>query len=205
MYTIIDYGCGNVTSVRRAFRRLGIEAVLSDDPNIILKSKKIILPGVGHFREGMNQLAKRKLIDVLNEAVIEQKIPVLGICLGMQLMTNHSEEGDVQGLGWIDASTKKISTDLRVPHVGWNTVDIAQKSMLLDGINSSDQFYFVHSYAVHCQDKAAIIGLTEYGEVFTSVFSKDNIYATQFHPEKSHDQGLKIIKNFISITSLVNV
>jgi len=140
-------------------------------------------------------------LDALHEAVIYKKIPILGICLGMQLLTSFSEEGSVSGLGWIDASTNKIisksTEDLRIPHVGWNKVSQVNKSILFDNIENDTRFYFTHTYAVQCHNKEDSIGETLYGDKFTSVIQKDNIYGTQFHPEKSHMTGLKLIQNFL--------
>lgn len=199
MIVIVDYGLGNTASVIRAFRKLQVDAVLSDDAMVISKASHIILPGVGHFAHGMNQLESRKLIEPLNEAILEKKKPVLGICLGMQLMTHHSEEGDVNGLGWIDADTVKIDTQLKVPHVGWNSLNLIRQDSLLQGVRPEQLFYFVHSYCVQCKNPEDILATSQYDKTFVSVFRKNNIAGMQFHPEKSHQQGFRLLQNFIHL------
>lgn len=204
MTVIIDYGLGNKSSILRVFDRLKSSTKLSSDPLEILAADKIILPGVGHFSQGMKNLEEMGLISVLNEAVLVKKIPVLGICLGMQLMTNFSEEGNIKGLGWVNAETLKIKTSLKIPHVGWNTLNIKNSNSILKNITETDQFYFVHSYSIHCNEAQDVLSTTLYSEDpksfgFVSSFQKGNIFGTQFHPEKSHSQGLKIIQNFINV------
>ncbi|MDZ4726909.1 MAG: imidazole glycerol phosphate synthase subunit HisH [Leptospira sp.] len=201
MILILDYGMGNLRSVQMKIQMLNFQASISRDINSILAADKLILPGVGHFAEGMKNIKEFGILDALHEAVIYKKIPILGICLGMQLLTSFSEEGSVSGLGWIDASTNKIisksTEDLRIPHVGWNKVSQVNKSILFDNIENDTRFYFTHTYAVQCHNKEDSIGETLYGDKFTSVIQKDNIYGTQFHPEKSHMTGLKLIQNFL--------
>lgn len=199
MIHIVDYGAGNLRSVQKAFERMRIEAKPTNNPDEIINAAKIVLPGVGNFEAAIKKIKSAGIFDALNSAVIDKKTPILGICLGMQLMTNHSEEGDANGFGWIDALTKKFDfkdSNLRIPHMGWNNLLIKNDSKLYNGINSNDLFYFVHSYYVACQNEIDIAAETEYGLSFTSSFSKENIYGCQFHPEKSHDVGLQIIKNF---------
>ena len=201
MILILDYGMGNLRSVQMKIQMLNFQASISRDIKSILAADKLILPGVGHFAEGMKNIKEFGILDALHEAVIYKKIPILGICLGMQLLTSFSEEGSVSGLGWIDASTNKIisksTEDLRIPHVGWNKVRQVNKSILFDNIENDTRFYFTHTYAVQCHNKEDSIGETLYGDKFTSVIQKDNIYGTQFHPEKSHMTGLKLIQNFL--------
>lgn len=199
MIVIIDYGLGNKSSIVRVFDRLKVPCILSTDRNEILTAEKIILPGVGHFTKGMENLRNLNLIPILNEAVLEKKIPILGICLGMQLMTNFSEEGNEKGLAWINAETKKFDTNLKIPHVGWNTLNQPKTDSILKSISEKEQFYFVHSYAIQCNEKQDILASSTYGQEFVAAFQKENIYGTQFHPEKSHQQGLNIIKNFINV------
>ena len=206
MIVIADYGMGNLHSVLKAFRRLRIDALISSDPEEIMGAEKLILPGVGNFKRGMTNLKERNLIDPLNKAVIENKTPILGICLGMQLMTNHSEEGDIAGLGWVDAETIEFDFSsnnnqrLHTPHIGWNTIDIIKNNLLFDNIIELPSFYFVHSFYVKCHEEEDIAATTEYGSTFVSSIAKNNIFATQFHPEKSHDSGLTLLKNFTDKT-----
>ncbi|MEI7475328.1 MAG: imidazole glycerol phosphate synthase subunit HisH [bacterium] len=201
MIVIIDYGMGNLRSVYKAFKRLNIEATVSSATNDIKNAQKLILPGVGHFKNGMENLNKLGLIELLHTKVIEEKTPILGICLGMQLFTNHSQEGDVRGLGWINAETIKfnfndLNNKLKIPHMGWNSINIQKESRIMSGLNNSSSFYFVHSYYVNCNDKNDILCKTNYGIEYTSAVEKNNITGMQFHPEKSHDEGLQIINNF---------
>ena len=199
MNLIIDYGLGNLTSVYRAFNRIGVETVVSNNPDDIKKADRIILPGVGHFKNGMEQIKKNSFLDNLNDFVLQKQKPIIGICLGMQLMTNHSEEGDASGLGWINANTQKIISSKRIPHIGWNTLNFKNDSPLFKSNNEDAQYYFVHSYCIKSDDNDVIVATSQYGEdEFVSVFQKNNIFGTQFHPEKSHDQGLEILTNFIN-------
>jgi len=202
MLVIIDYGMGNLHSVLKAFKRLRIEAIISADIAEIQTADKLILPGVGHFKRGMDNLAERNLIQTLNEEVLEKGKPILGICLGMQLFTNSSEEGNATGLGWLDAETVEFSfpeeeKKYRIPHIGWNSLNFGAPTTLYDGISEDPSFYFVHSYYVKCNSQGDVATSTEYGLSFTSSMVKNNIFATQFHPEKSHDDGLKLLQNFV--------
>lgn len=204
MIVVVDYGMGNLRSVGKAFERLGSKVIISSREDDILKADKIILPGVGHFKYGMGKLNSLKLIDALKVKALEEKVPVLGICLGMQLMTSHSEEGDVAGLNWVSACTKKFQCEgknsiFKVPHMGWNSVTIMKDSALLKDIVSDDQFYFVHSYYVACDDPADVLLKTGYNICFDSGFVHANIFGFQFHPEKSHKKGLCLLKNFIDL------
>lgn len=203
MIGIINYGMGNLHSVYKAFRRLGVEVMLIDSPEGIEKVDKIVLPGVGDFKKGMENLRTSGFIESINKQVIENKIPLLGICLGMQLLTTFSEEGDVTGLGFIDAKTihfknLNIPDNFKIPHIGWNNIITMNQSELLLHSNN-EMVYFVHSYAVVCDDPANIICETNYGITFHSGIQKENIYGLQFHPEKSHKAGLQILQNFISL------
>lgn len=200
MVVIIDYGLGNLGTILSKLKRLEIKAAISSDPQVLSDASKLILPGVGHFAQGMENLKKSGLIPVLEEKVLKQKTPILGICLGMQLLTNFSEEGNEQGLSWIKGETKKFSfpskLNLRVPHVGWDSVKILKKDPLFEGIKNNSYFYFTHSYYVSSPEEN-VIGQTDYGIKFASIIKKDNIIGVQFHPEKSHKHGLKLLKNFI--------
>jgi len=200
---IVDFGLGNLRSVQHKLRAIEIEAVASADPKVIAAADRLILPGVGHFAKGMENLKRSGLIPLLTEKVMGQKTPVLGVCLGMQLLTRWSEEGEVEGLGWIDAVTKRFQFNgdqaaLRIPHIGWNTLQPRRSSPLLDGIAPAQRFYFVHSYHVCCDQPADVLTTTRYGYEFVSVVHHANILGAQFHPEKSHRCGMTIVKNFFS-------
>lgn len=202
MIVIIDYGIGNLRSVQQKLAKAKIEAVISSDVDHIEQADKIIFPGVGAFSAGMKNLASYGLIPELNKKVLEEKTPILGICLGMQLFAASSEEGDIPGLGWINAEVRKFHfteemQKYRVPHVGWNTVKAYKNTILLKEIPQDQRFYFTHSYYIHCNDDSEIIASTYYGYDFPSIVQKENIYGVQFHPEKSHRRGIDIIKNFV--------
>lgn len=192
---------GNLHSIKRKIERLGIVPNISSEEDAIRKADKIILPGIGHFSEAMNNLAQLNLIDALHEAALIKKKPVLGICLGMQLMAKSSEEGFVQGLGWFDAEILKFDIQdkfkYKVPHVGWNQIQIKKDSDLMIGIPDLSEFYFVHSYYCKCNNEKDILNSTGYEINFTSAIEKDNIFGVQYHPEKSHTVGESLIKNFI--------
>lgn len=203
MLVIIDYGLGNLASVQNMFKKLGIKDVLiSSNKEDILKADKLLLPGVGAFDAGMDQLNKSGLVEPLNQKVLQEKVPILGICLGMQLLTKSSEEGVLPGLGWINAHTVKFHPDpalgLKVPHMGWEYVKVTKANALLPQ-NSHSRFYFVHSYHVVCEVADQSIGTADFGGPFTCMVNKENIYGTQFHPEKSLKFGMEILKNFSSL------
>ena len=199
---IIDCG-GNLRSVEKRVNLLGFNAIISKNPKTVSSADKLILPGVGHFSNAMKNLKKAGIINVLNKKVIAERTPILGICLGMQLMSEYSQEGNVKGLGWFDAHVIKFEISdkikFKVPHIGWNNIIIRKKSALFDGISNRQIFYFVHSFFVKCNNNKDILSTTEYEYQFTSSIQKDNIYGTQFHPEKSHDPGEKILKNFLTL------
>ena len=202
MITIIDYGMGNLGSIHNMMKKIGADAVVSRDPNQIANADKLILPGVGSFDHGMRNLDESGLRAALEDCVIQKRKPVLGICLGMQLMTRSSEEGELPGLGWIDAVTKKFRFDdplLKVPHMGWNMVDIRNEEGLFGDMYSESRFYFVHSYYVSCCNPADTLATTSYGHEFTSAFRRENIMGVQFHPEKSHKFGMKLLQNFVEL------
>jgi imidazole glycerol-phosphate synthase subunit HisH len=200
MITIINYGMGNLGSIRNMLKRLGIESLISGDPEVILKAAKLILPGVGAFDNGMRNLTEQNLVPVLNQRVIIDKIPLLGICLGMQLLTQKSEEGNLPGLGWFEAETIKFkfadNTSLKIPHMGWNEVRQQSESPLLTDIGDQPRYYFVHSFHVKCKRNENEILSTFHGINFTSAIQNENIFGVQFHPEKSHKYGMKILANF---------
>jgi len=200
MIVIVDYGIGNLASVLNMFKKIGVKDVcISSDKAVIEKATKILLPGVGAFDAGMLNLEKSGLIPLLNKMVLEEKIPVLGICLGMQLLTKQSEEGLKNGLGWIDAETVKFDFDpsqkLKIPHMGWNYIKVNRTNPLID-TEKKNKFYFVHSYYVKCFDETQSIATSNYGIDFTCMVNKGNIYGAQFHPEKSLKFGMKLLENF---------
>lgn len=204
MVIIIDYGIGNQGSILNMLKKVGAKAIISSNISDISNADKIILPGVGAFDTGMRNLAQDGLIEVLNKKVIREKTPILGICLGMQLLTKSSEEGNSHGLGWIDAQTVRFKFDkkntiLKIPHMGWNTVQLNKKSQLFKEMFAEPRFYFVHSYHVVCNNKQDILTKTNHGYEFVSSIQKDNIMGVQFHPEKSHKFGMKLLKNFVEL------
>lgn len=199
MIVIIDYKCGNIASVENIIKKAGSKAIISSDPEIISKASKLILPGVGSFDYGMNQLKEMNLIDIIVEHVKNGKY-ILGICLGMQLLGNRSDEGKCKGLSLMDADIIKFELDdtLPVPHMGWNKVTVKKENVLIDE-NTFNKFYFVHSYHMKCNNLDDILCTTDYGINVVAAVSKKNILGVQFHPEKSHKYGLKLMKNFIAL------
>lgn len=198
--TIIDYGMGNLHSVYKKCKRLGYNAIISNQKEDITNADKLILPGVGHFANGMKKLQKYDLIETLNHQVQIRKTPILGICLGMQLFCSFSEEGDVEGLNWIDAKVIRFKISdhrYKIPHMGWNSVNIKKESTIFDSYDKNRLFYFVHSYHVLCNEDKDILGTTDYGYKFVSAIKKNNILGVQFHPEKSHEWGEQLLKNFL--------
>lgn len=200
---IIDYGMGNISSVKKQLERASVNVTVSNDSKVILNADKLILPGVGHFKKAMDNLNELGLIDVLNQKVIAQKTPVLGICLGMQLMADKSEEGSASGLGWIEGEVvrMKVTDSLRykIPHVGWNSIVQQKPSALNVHLEDDASMYFVHAYMFVAKNEVDILHTTSYENAFTSAVSKDHIFGVQYHPEKSQDSGLQIFKNFIEI------
>jgi glutamine amidotransferase len=203
MITIIDYGMGNLGSVQNMFKRIGVQTEISGDANAIAKAIKILLPGVGAFDAAMQKITDSSLDEVLNQKALVEKVPVLGICLGMQLLTNGSEEGNLPGLGWVDAQTVKFKfeadTKLKIPHMGWNRIYPQKQSALLDNLPPEPRFYFVHSYHVQCNNPKDVLGTSSFGGDFHSMLHHENIYGAQFHPEKSHKFGMKLFKNFAEL------
>lgn len=196
---IIDYTMGNLRSVQKKFLSLGYNAIISSELDTIRNADRLILPGVGHFSKGIENLKKTGIYDLLNKVVLEEEKPILGICLGMQLMTNYSEEGNCEGFGWIDGETLKFKIDTvkyKVPHMGWNEVDFDSNHRLFTKIAEKELFYFVHSYYVQVKNEQNILATTNYGIKFTSAIMKKNILGVQFHPEKSHDWGAQLLSNF---------
>lgn len=201
MIVIIDYGLGNLRSVAGAVEKLGYQACVSNRIDDLENANKLILPGVGAFGDGMKNLRELNLIEPLTKLVVRQTKPLLGICLGAQLLTREScEFGDHKGLGWIDASVVRIEGNggaLRVPHVGWNHTIQVRNNLLFKNIPSGALFYYVHSFHIRCANPEIVIGECDYGGRLTAAFQYQNIYAVQFHPEKSQWYGLKLLKNFL--------
>ena len=201
MIAIIDYGAGNLQSVKKAFDFIGAESVITDNPEIINACDRILLPGVGSFGDAMDSMAKSGLVDTVKQNALSGK-PFLGICLGLQLLFEESEESPgVKGLGIFKGKIKKFSSDmgLKIPHIGWNSLEIKQKDGIFKNIPDNSYVYFVHSYYLHAEDENDIAAITNYGIDFHSAVGKNNIFATQFHPEKSGDVGLQILRNFASM------
>jgi glutamine amidotransferase len=201
MITIIDYKTGNLGSIRNILKRIGEESVVTSDRDEIAKSTKIILPGVGSFDTGMRNLMELDLVGILNQKVQTEKIPVLGICLGMQLLSEGSEEGSHKGLGWIKGENRRFnfmnSTEYKIPHMGWNFIQQHKESNLFKDMFSDARFYFVHAFYFKANDLSDVLTTTNYEIEFTSAVEQGNIIGVQFHPEKSHKFGMKLLKNFV--------
>ena len=199
---IVDYKMGNIHSVARKLKMLGVNYEISNNPDTIKQADKLILPGVGHFGKAMLQLEESNLISVLNDVVLIQKKPILGICLGMQLMANFSEEGNVNGLGCIDGKVKRFQVNdklrFKIPHTSWNQISICKESQMNIGLDNTSEFYFVHAYYFRANNESDILHKTTYEQEFVSAVQKENIVGVQYHPEKSHDLGMQLIKNFVS-------
>ena len=202
MVAIIDYDAGNIKSVEKAIQFLGEDAIITRNPDEILNASSIILPGVGAFGDAMEKLHKFGLIPVIHE-VVKRKIPFLGICLGLQLLFERSEETPgVEGLGILKGEIKRIpdKEDLKIPHIGWNSLKYPNKGRLYEGIPEDSYVYFVHSYYLEAMENAIVVATTEYGINIHASVERDNVFACQFHPEKSSSVGLKILENFLKIS-----
>jgi glutamine amidotransferase len=201
---IIDYGMGNLGSLANMLKKIRTPAKISSDIGDIESAEKLILPGVGAFDHGMQKLQELNLIDVLNKKVVRDKIPILGICLGMQMFTKTSEEGNREGLGWMDAKTVKFTmtkdSSLKIPHMGWDMVDVKKFHYLFQNTEVDAMYYFVHSFHLVCNHEEDILSTSHYGYDFVSSIVKDNIVGVQFHPEKSHKYGMKLLQNFLEWT-----
>jgi imidazole glycerol-phosphate synthase subunit HisH len=203
--TIIDYGVGNIGSIANMLKKVNEESVVTSDSKQINDAERLILCGIGAFDDGMSKLESMGIIDVLKHKVMEEKTPVLGVCLGMQLFTEGSEEGNKKGLGFINAFTKKFqfspatngSRPHRIPHMGWNLVKASKQSKLFEGMYEDPRFYFVHSYHVVLEKPSDELLTASYGYPFTAAFESGNIIGVQFHPEKSHKYGMKLYENFV--------
>lgn len=201
MIAIINYGLGNIKAFQNVYERLNVKSKVAQRPSDIESANKLILPEVGAFDYAMDQLNKSGLRDVIEEKVLGQKIPILGICVGMQIMAKSSDEGKLPGLGWFDAEVKlfdtgKIPYRTRLPHMGWNTISRLKENILLEKIDQDSRFYFLHSYYVSCVYHDNVIAETQYGLNYASAIKSGNIFGVQFHPEKSHQQGVQLLINF---------
>lgn len=197
---LIDFGLGNLAALCRKVSELDPGIRISGSPEDLEQATYLLLPGVGHFARAMENLERAGLLPVLKRKVIEESTPILGICVGMQLFARHSEEGDVDGLGWIDATVRRFPLGpLKVPHIGWSCLSPALDDPLLDGIDPDQRFYFIHSYHVVCSSDRDVVARAHYGDPFVAIVRRGHIMGVQFHPEKSHRRGLRIIENFLRI------
>ncbi len=200
--SVIDYGCGNLASVINMIQHVGGEAQVVNSPAQLAEASKLVLPGVGAFDHSMNNLRDGGWVAPLEQAVFERRVPIMGICLGMQLLTHGSEEGQTPGLGWIDAYVRRFrvaQAGLKVPHMGWSEVLQMRSDPLLPHSAAKPRFYFVHSYRVECNDPNDVLLQCEYGEIFVAAFHRANIWGFQFHPEKSHRFGMELFRRFLEV------
>lgn len=204
MITILDYGSGNIRAIGNIYEKLNIEYSVATTVNQILSANKLILPGVGAFDETITKLNTNGFREALDRKVFQENTSVLGICVGMQMLADSSEEGMLPGLGWIHGKVKKFDKKCipgkpKIPHLGWNSVNIKKVSPIMQNIDANEGFYFIHSYYFECDDIEDVLCTTEYGDVFHSAVNNGNIYGMQFHPEKSHDNGIQLLKNFAQL------
>lgn len=202
MIAILDYGVGNLKSIRNMFKKVGVESIITNEASALKKANKLLLPGVGSFDYCIKKLRESTFFEVLEEEVLMNKKPILGICLGMQLLTCRSDEGSERGLGWINAETLRFNLNrekFSVPHMGWNVVKPSRIEPLFLGLEGYCKFYFVHSYFVKCNNENNILATTDYGGEFTCSINKNNIFGVQFHPEKSHKYGMQLLENFANL------
>ena len=204
MITIVDYGVGNISAFKNVFKRLNIASSIAKSSSDLENATKLILPGVGSFDYAISQLNLSGMRKKLDELVIEKKIPVLGICVGMQMMGKGSEEGASEGLNWVDAQVLKfdeslLKTRVKLPHMGWNEVKPVKESKLFKNINEEAIFYFLHSYYFKCNNSNHVLGVSDYGSSFSSCINFENIYGVQFHPEKSSIDGTQVLTNFLNL------
>ena len=204
MISIVDYGSGNLEAFKNIYKRLNIKCEVAKTPKEILNAEKLVLPGVGSFDETMKILRDSGMIEALNKQVLEKKGPVIGICVGMQILSKKSDEGKLEGLGWIDAEVKrfdvsKLNQKPHLPHMGWNNFQKEKESPVLAELEPEKGFYFLHTYYFSCKNQDDILTSTVYGEKYTSAVNHKNIFGVQFHPEKSHSNGVQLLKNFANL------
>jgi glutamine amidotransferase len=200
---VVDYGMGNLASIVNMLRKIGTQATISGDPDVIEKASRLILPGVGAFDSAMRRIQTGGLREVLDHKALREKTPIIGLCLGMQLLTNGSEEGSEAGLGWVPGHATKFSNkdypEIRIPHMGWNTAHRVREDELTAGFDADPRFYFVHSYYVTCDEPADVVLTARHGVEFHAALHRDNIFGVQFHPEKSHHFGMTLLSGFLSV------
>ena len=204
MITIIDYGVGNIKAFYNIYSKLSVNVKIAQKPEDLFSATKLILPGVGHFDYAMKRFSESGMLKVVDDMVMNHNIPILGICVGMQMLAKTSEEGVMRGLGWIDATVNRIDADLltqttRLPHMGWNDVSVKIKNPLLKNLDFNSRFYFLHSYYFNPNLESDSIAFSNYGKEFTCVVNHKNIFGVQFHPEKSHHYGIQLLNNFANI------
>lgn len=204
MITIIDYGSGNIRAIGNIYDKLNVEYTIAKSPEQVIGAKKIFLPGVGAFDETISMLDSTGFRKVLDKEVLENKVPIMGICVGMQILADSSEEGTCKGLGYIKGKVKKIDANAiiqkpKLPHLGWNSIEIVKKNELLQNIDPVFGFYFLHSFYFECEDQSNVLATTNYGTTFASAVQRENVFGIQFHPEKSHHNGVKLLHNFANL------
>jgi imidazole glycerol-phosphate synthase subunit HisH len=204
MIAIVNYGLGNVNAFANVYKNLNIDVKISNNANELEGADKIILPGVGSFDHAMELLNNSGMREMLDELVLGKAVPIIGICVGMQMLAKSSEEGVLPGLGWIDGEVKKVTNSanqslIYLPQMGWNNITPIGMNKLLKELSSSSYFYFLHSYCFHCSNLDNVLATTDYGEVFASIVNAKNVYGVQFHPEKSHSNGIQLLRNFAEL------
>ena len=204
MITIIDYGSGNIRAIGNIYDTLKIDYKIAKSPEEVMGAEKIFLPGVGAFDQTISMLDKTGFREVLDFEVLQNKIPIIGICVGMQILAESSEEGKLPGLGYIKGKVRKMDASLlnqkpKLPHLGWNSIEIKRQSAMFKNIDSELGFYFLHSYYFECEHEEDILTTTTYGKSFASAINHDNVYGIQFHPEKSHHNGINLLHNFATL------
>lgn len=204
MITIIDYGSGNIRAIGNIYDKLNVGYKIAKTPEEVIGAEKIFLPGVGAFDETISKLDQTGFREILDIEVLQKKVPIIGICVGMQILAESSEEGKLSGLGYIKGKVRKMDASLlnqkpKLPHLGWNSIEIARPSALLKNLDSELGFYFLHSYYFECENQEDILTTTTYGQSFASAINHDNVYGIQFHPEKSHHNGINLLHNFATL------
>lgn len=204
MITIIDYGSGNIKAIANIYEKLKVPYTIASIPDQVIGAKKIFLPGVGAFDETITKLDSTGFRKVLDKEVLENKVPIMGICVGMQILADSSEEGICKGLGYIKGKVKKIDANLilqkpKLPHLGWNSIEVLKNNELLKDIDPVFGFYFLHTYYFECEEQNNILATTNYGATFASAVYRENVFGIQFHPEKSHHNGVKLLHNFAKL------